>query len=493
MKSQNHADQGRLNGMIMTQRHQIRVVLLSGFIGVLALGGLMPSPAHSSENTQKAASPPSKKFVVLAPQAFHPALADFIVHKQKQLPTELVSLEKVLEDQRSNGSDDPERVKRYLFERWQSDRIGYVLLVGDADVFPVRYMVLDRVTPAAFDYAFYPSDLYYSDLAKPDGRFDDWNAQRDDFHAGYFGEVRGEKNKRDPINFDQIDYRPDVAVGRWPVSTLDEVKIVTQKTIAFETGLRDRQRASLKSVSLIAVGGWVDSRGLMDRLAGRFPKEWTIEKRYYSDRARNDQTPPPNEKQVVSLLNSGQRLVFHAGHGQDHAWEQCLSPAGVAQLKNSDRLPVIFSAGCSTARLATLPPYEPYLDVDGHEHKGTNFGEVFDGPPPPPAVYQKGRFNPTGLGEQLLRRGPNGAVAYIGCNTGSQPCGLTLLDGFSTTFAQTPQARLGDCWAGAITHYHENERLAKLVPDNGWYPPSIFFQGMKFMLFGDPTLPVGDP
>ena len=44
---------------------------------------------------------------------------------------------------------------------------------------------------------------------------------------------------------------------------------------------------------------------------------------------------------------------------------------------------------------------------------------------PPPAPYQKGKYNPTGLGEQLLKKGPDGAAAYIGCNTGSQPCGLT--------------------------------------------------------------------
>ena len=54
-------------------------------------------------------------------------------------------------------------------------------------------------TPAAFDYAFYPSDLYYADVAKADGSFDDWNARKDGFHAHYFGEVRGEKNKAKSI------------------------------------------------------------------------------------------------------------------------------------------------------------------------------------------------------------------------------------------------------------------------------------------------------
>jgi hypothetical protein len=32
-----------------------------------------------------------------------------------------------------------------------------------------------------------------------------------------------------------------------------------------------------------------------------------------------------------------------------------------------------------------------------------------------------------------------------------------------------------------------------MASNDDWYPPSIFFQGMKFMLFGDPTLPLATP
>lgn len=478
------------DGGITLVRHESHFSVVHA--SVLLAAFCLPASLFAQEPEGVAAkSPPApvKKLIVIAPDVFHEALGQYRKHKQKQLPTELVSLENVLRE--TEGSDDSERVKRFLFGQWENHGLGYALLVGDADLFPVRYMVLDRATPAAFDYAFYPSDLYYSDLARADGTFDDWNAQKDGFHAAYFGEVRGEKNKSDPINFDQVDYRPDIAVGRWPVSGPEEVHTVAAKTIAYEDGLRDGKRAGLNAAILFAVGGWVDSRGVMDRLAGRLPAGWTAEKRYFADRRRNDKTPPPNEPQLLELLDQGQRLVFHAGHGQDDAWEQCFSIGSLEHLHNTDRLPVMISAGCSTARLATLPPYEPYLDIDGKEHEGTNFGEVFDAPPPPPSPYQKGRFNPTGLGEQLLRRGPTGAVAYIGCNTGSQPCGLTLLDGFSTSLAEHPDSRLGDCWAGAVDFYYDHEHLAKLAPNNDWYPASIFFQGMKFMLFGDPTLPMG--
>jgi hypothetical protein len=151
---------------------------------------------------------------------------------------------------------------------------------------------------------------------------------------------------------------------------------------------------------------------------------------------------------------------------------------------------VVISAGCSTAYFATLPPYESYRDAAGQNHVGTNSGEVFTAPPPPPAVYQKGEFNRSGLGEQLLKTGPGGAVAYFGCNTGSQPCGLTLVEGFVLGLNREANPRLGSCWLNAVRYYHEKQQLADLKPTADWYPPSIFFQGMKFMLFGDPSLPM---
>jgi Peptidase family C25 len=423
-------------------------------------------------------------FLIVAPEQFHPSLADFVAHKQKQFPTRLVSLEQILKT--SEGVDDPEKLKRYLFDTWKHEKLGYVLLVGDADVLPVRYMTLDRNTEAAFNYAFYPSDLYYSDLADENGGFEDWNARREDFHEGYFGEVCGEHNKDDPINYDETDYLPDVAVGRWPVSIPDEVKLVAGKSIGYELHLANRPR----DAALISVGGWVDSRPVLDTVSKNLQKNWVVTKRYYADPRRNDETPPPTEAELVGLLNRGTTLVFHAGHGTDNSWHQCFSVKSIEGLTNKDHLPVMISAGCSTARLCSLPPYEAYLDVNGKSHLGTDRGEVFTAPPPPPAPYQTGKFNTTGLGEKLLRGGPDGAAAYIGCNTGSQPCGLTLLDGFSQSISTRTDPRLGDCWADAIRYYHTKEHLADLKPTNDWYPPSIFFQGMKFMLFGDPTLPL---
>jgi hypothetical protein len=449
----------------------LRLILLL----CLALAGLARADAVNNSPA---------KLVIIAPDNFVPALKDFAAFKQKLLPTELVSLTSVL--QSSPGVDDPEKVKHYLYRLWKNERLGYALLVGDVDLFPVRYMVLDRATPAAFDYAFYPSDLYYSDLAKADGSFEDWNGRKDSFHAGYFGEVRGEKNKQDGINFDQIHYLPEIAVGRWPVSTPAEAVILASKTMAYERASL-ANAAPLRRAAFLAVGGWVDSRNLLDTLAGHLPPGWSAAKCFYAS-LDQPSTNPPTHAVARRVFNDGAGLVIHTGHGASDRWEGCFNPADLDQLTNDGALPVVMSAGCSTASFAPLPPYEGYIDVEGKAHKGTDHGEVFQSPPPPPAPYQTGAFNPTCLGEQLLKRNAHGAVAYIGCDTGSQPCGLTLVDGFVSAIGQSANPRLGDCWASAVRYYYTHERLADLKPNDDWYPPSIFFQAMKFMLFGDPSL-----
>jgi hypothetical protein len=284
-----------------------------------------------------------------------------------------------------------------------------------------------------------------------------------------------------------VDYLPDIAVGRWPVSTPEEARLVAGKTIAAEQATLAGKSPHLRRAGFVATSGWVDSRDLLDKLASSLAEGWQVERRFFAD-ARRPRETAPGHQQVKNLLESGLALLVHAGHGQPDAWEQCLGVKDLDGFGNAAKLPVVISAGCSTACFASLPPYWAYVDVDGREHRGTDHGEVFAAPPPPPSPWQAGRCNPGGLGEQMLKRNAGGAVAYIGCNTGSQPCALSLVEGFVTTWAENAAPRLGDCWAGAIRFYHHKERLDTLQPDQGWYPPSVFFQGMKFMVFGDPSL-----
>jgi len=446
----------------------------------------LPTQAWSETPTDSSrAGLSAKSMVIVTPQRFETELKPFVEHKLSELPIEVALLENVLVE--TPGTDDPEKLKRFLYQAWQDRRAGYVLLVGDSSVVPVRYMVLDRIDHAAYDTAFYASDMYYADVAKANGSFEDWHGRKDGHHALYFGEVHGEKNKNDPINFDKINYLPRLAVGRWPVNTPEQVRTLVRKTIDFENQLKDGYKMPAR-VGLVVVGGWKDTRDRMDRLAHSMPRSWNIDKRYYSDARRTVSSPPPTGPEIVGLLNSGVDLLIHSGHGTSTGWHDSLSLSHMGQIKNAKRLPVIISVGCSTGRFTTEPPYEGYLDIHGVEHRGTKKGEVFTNYPVPPAAYQARRFNPPGLGKQLTNRGPNGAVAYIGCNTGGQPWALTLVEGFVTAWAKGKGSRLGDCWVAAIEHYFSKEHLANLKPTKSWEPPSIFFQAMKYMVYGDPSL-----
>jgi hypothetical protein len=72
----------------------------------------------------------------------------------------------------------------------------------------------------------------------------------------------------------------------------------------------------------------------------------------------------------------------------------------------------------------------------------------------------------------------------------SQPWGMTLLDGFIQGTRANREPRVGDCWAHAISYYYKEQGLADMKPDGNWERPAQFFQPMKYILYGDPSLPM---
>src|SRR5262245_23909219 len=77
-------------------------------------------PALVAEETKE-------QMLVIAPRKLQSGVERFVQAKQKFLSTRLVPLEEVLEA--SEGVDDPEKLKRYLYKEWRGDGLGYALLV----------------------------------------------------------------------------------------------------------------------------------------------------------------------------------------------------------------------------------------------------------------------------------------------------------------------------------------------------------------------------
>ncbi len=421
------------------------------------------------------AAPPA--LLVVAPRAFVAQAERYAKHRRQDLTCAVL----VFEDATLGiaGRDAAEQLKRVLWTRWRAGGLRYVLLVGDGDRLPVRFMMLDRVTKEANDVAFYGCDLYFGDLARADGAFDDWNAQKDGYHADYFGEVHGEHHKEGPINFDAIDYRPEVGVGRWPVSDAEELARVIGKALEHDAS----PPRGARRLGLLQVPGWVDASAAWNEVAAAFAG-WEMMRHGFGEAARETSAAA-----VEQTLLDGVDLLLHAGHGSQGGFDGSLHAGSLARLRGLTRLPIVMSAGCTTAYFAPLPPYEDYVDIHGKRHAGTNAGEKFTEPPPAPACQQPAELDRHGFGEQMLLA-EGGAIAYFGCNTGAQPCALTLVSEVAKAIGSGEAERLGDAWRLGVTRYYERERLAELTPNADWYPPSIFFQAMKFMLFGDPSLRV---
>ncbi len=453
---------------------------------------LAPLPGERATTIGRAdareAADDGQRLLVVAPRAFRSALEPYLVERARQLRgvVDFLALEDVPE---GLGGDAPLRLKRELHRRWRAGALDAVLLVGDVDVMPVRFMVLDRVAAPAFDTAFYPSDLYYADLAHTDGGFDDWNAAKDGVDGDYVGQVRGERHKDGPINHDGVSYAPEVAVGRWPVSTPEEARLVAAKTLRHQAAVLAARAKGGKRTAVelrfFFSGGWVDNQAWADALVGRVEASgtWSTDRFAYYLPGREPSVPA-----VAEALAQGPAALFHSGHGQPWGWEGCFDRATMNGAPATDTPPLLFSIGCSTAVICTQPPYEGYRDHAGVDHAGTNAGEVHAAPPPSPASLQPSPFNATSVSEEALRRPDGGAIVVIGCVTGSQPCALTLLDGFVDALAQDPRASAGEWWTAALARYVRDERLMELEPTDSWYPPSIFFQGMKFVYLGDPTV-----
>ncbi|WP_165394741.1 C25 family cysteine peptidase [Methanofollis fontis] len=421
------------------------------------------------------------KLLILAPEEFTGALAPLKQHKDDtEMPAEIVSLETVYANY--EGADEPEQIKRCIADYEETAGVIYVMLVGDGDRFPMRFTMTDRKDENAYNRAFYSSDLYYADLYRENGTFDDWDANDN----GYYGELRGESIP-DTLNVDDVDMIPDVMVGRVPASTAQEVETYVDKVITYESGAYN---ATWTERALLIHSGWVDNGcAVLEDIASDYLTGFEIT-RLYPEGNPCMPTPTPNATNVNAALNRGTRFVSYIGHGNQWGFT-CYVMSDMAGLHNDGMTPIIFASACDTGIFTTQPPYHPYTDVEGVEHNGCANGEIFTDVPPQPAPLQTTN-NPDGFGVEITVKRTDGAIGYIGCAVGAQPYSTDLNRYFFERYQYSAgHLTLGQMWAYMVSEYYEQHDLPETVDPVNWHIVAEAHQPWKFHLFGDPSLRVG--
>jgi hypothetical protein len=132
---------------------------------------------------------------------------------QKGVPAEIYKLNWITSN--FDGRDKAEKIHNFLIDlNWKSPQLKWLLLVGDSEIIPPRYVMANASSNADVNDTdnFVATDYYYAGLR------DNWDADND----GIYGE------KSEP------DWTPNVYVGRLPVNNLTEVNHSVNRILDYE-------------------------------------------------------------------------------------------------------------------------------------------------------------------------------------------------------------------------------------------------------------------
>lgn len=410
----------------------------------------------SVANAEAQAKNRGPALMVLAPEAFASELIAFTDHKLEQGVT---SITRTLEDIYATveGRDNAEKIKRAIYESKSSTSAPRaVLLVGDADVFPVRY-TFHADYAGMSDWQNIPSDLYYADVFQGTGEFCDWDANGNDV----FGEY-------DNGNVDACDFMPDVLLGRLPVSTTEELTAVLAKIMHYEDTVTGSEPWANQIVLAGADTFGEDSHGDTTGVPeGEYTKEligselvesYSLIKLYETE--RYPRTHELTRDNLFEAIENGARYVNFANHGWVQGWsfEDGFTVDDAHELTNYDRLPVVFSYACSTG----------VFDTENAECPDQGVPEC--------------------LAEAFLLDADGGAVGFYGA-TRTAFAGGHGIGGVSGGFGFL------DCayFKGVVLGHRMQGRLylestADLLLTKGLVDTVDFITILQYQYFGDPTL-----
>ena len=480
--------------------------------------------------------PGPAQLLVIAPDEFMAALQPLVTEKNgTNLPTIAVSISSLVPLFR--GIDDPETIKNAIQYAHENLSTQYVMLVGDAHCVPVRYYFMHDLStqypgnPSVtipMDGSYIGSDLYYANLyhhlsfspARP-GTPDNW----DESGNGLYNE--GTWVAPDPLgatNPDRVDAYPDVAVGRVPAHTAEDVTTFVNKIIQYEfnadlhpiefTFVADQPYPTADQLT----GQVISNSNLMNKITpGQINRLWVENPA--------GAAPPQGWTSAVTadVVSAAARSswVSYIGHGGPHSWgyaQVVLGDPDVQAIASNNTPPLVFAAGCSTGRFCKIDPFDPdgaeYIDTSGNMHNFTLVpGATPGGGPvitdtvngqqwgvcqtchplplqaPTPNAYDYDQSNLCLAYPWLIGNASGGAIAYFGeVGIAEDPMGAELEGYLLAAYVEetNPVPILGDLYLSAQQKYWANHQT-----DNGtggdYHSVSRFYLGWM-VFFGDPSL-----
>jgi len=483
--------------------------------------------------------------LIISDKSLTDILQPLKIHKEeKGIKTEIFSWQTLVDKFNKDGIDNPERIKKAIAYYNKNFSVKYVMIVGDIDNFPSRFC--KHYDNYKWGNSWIPTDLYYADLYKEGGAFDNWDGNNNRIFCEMKSTEANPKNGL--INMDNIDGYADIALGRVPADTAEEVQNYINKVIQYEnspmkewnkkalmivpgvlgTSTKEEQNNDIyfvlkdayndndstklkKEVSKILTKANISSIKLFH---GRYPNP-------------NDETFYPMTKNIIKYINDGVGIVNFAGHGAYWGWDMGTKISGenripfinqdINNLSNIDKLPIVVSIACDTGKYYFD---KKFVDINNNEFNvkkdcTTIKNETYCQPSPystnniffpQPKDIQPSKYNIDSMAENfLVNRDKTGAIAFIASTEAAQG-GFNSENNLVGSFAVDKEffnayvlklafrnliggdVKLGDVWKLTNYNYVRGYVDMNIKESIDWHNSIPLGHLLKYHLFGDPSL-----
>ena len=457
-------------------------------IGILVLAGLGAS-ANLEKKSESYENINFEEYdmVIIAPNIFSEEIQPLINHKNEYgIRTFLNTIEDIYSNY--DGFDDAEKIKYFIKDAIEQYNIKYVLLIGGRIgqrfkwYVPCRYSNVDD----GFIHKQFLSDLYFADIYDSEGDFSSWDTNDNGLYAEWYED--------DSSSTDEIDLKPDVALGRLPCRDKNEVIAIVEKIISYET--KTYSQAWFNKALFIGgdtnpgVGDPFPYEGEADcNYTKQYLDEFDVNTLFVSDGSLT------SYNDFISGFNSGNGFMLFHGHGlQDalftHDTEgeqlQIFDIDYISQLNNKDMYPIVVVGCCSTTEfdVGVLNFLQIFKNLKQYHYFFSFRNEIHLDIISWNMIKEPDRGSIAHIGSSSTAWGDLGDDNHDGIPDGVQN-GYTsgLCNEFFKVYGEEEIDILGDIHSNALTN---------IIEDNSANNDRVQCKCVsEFQLIGDPSLKIG--
>lgn len=359
-------------------------------------------------------------------------------HTLTGIPTKVATIENICAGTICNDNDPKNDTAKAIKEHIKfMPGLKYLVIGGDIEVVPSRkvHAKYSNLLAGTFEDDF-QSDFYYAD-------FSDWDSNMNGIYAE---------------DTDTLDYTAEIAVGRVPVSTVEEAQTYFGKLAKHNThyNTMDVKKSLLIANVATNFSGININAGYYFETAGRtrdiIPMDFFKRKLYTKTiPSPAKDAEPLNNETMRQALEGGVNLVVHNGHGYPTllSCEQSNNDnnftADMAHNLKNTTYPIFLSCACQAGQFEAPFTYT-YVNTKGETvarvFKDDAAGEKFVTAPEGGSVFYLGN-----------------AITGLGLAGGSQFIDEMLVDMFTKPFAV-----LGDSYLFAHSTLKKNDTFAPPIP-----------------------------